>query len=149
MFIFWHSGGWHRVFWYVLVCRRNTEVHSDTFINSYQTTPWCYMTQNHGRTRLVFSDNNWLLNANLSLFLIKPTLWKHMGRSGTAPRFLTLDIRWLWLVSFSPPSLYSRETDLIYRSMGLWGEGGRTVLVTPLKRNIFLMPGLYHWLNGR
>ena len=85
----------------VLVCRRNTEDPSDTFVNSYQTTR-CYMTQNHGATRLNSSENNWLLKAKLSLFLTKNTLWKHKGSGGTAPRFLNLDIRWLWLVTVTP-----------------------------------------------
>jgi len=39
----------------VLVCRRRAEDPSDTLVTSYQSTR-CYMTQNHGRTRMIYNN---------------------------------------------------------------------------------------------
>jgi len=47
-----------------------------------------------------------------------------MGRGGTAPRFLNLDIRWLCLVSFTPSvSLFSVNGNTVTVRRGL--ERGR------------------------
>jgi hypothetical protein len=127
-----YSGRW------VLVCRRNAEGDSsDTVVTPYQATR-CYMTQNYGRNRWIFSDNKWLLKAKLSLFLIKQTLWKYMGRGGTTPRFLNLDIRWRWL--HVPGRFILGERDFGYRSKGtFFGGGSRPGVRTHEKGNVFFM----------
>ena len=40
------------------------------------------------------------------------TPWRHIGNGGVAPLILNLDIRWRWVVRFTPQSLGPPERDL-------------------------------------
>jgi hypothetical protein len=132
----------------MLVCWRNTEEDpSYTFVTKYQTTR-CYMIQHHGRTRLI-SDNNWQLKAKLSLFLITQIYESVCEEEVQLHAFLiSIFDGYAWSAS-RPLSLYSRLTEPRLPFDGGWRGGGRPGLGTPVRRNIFLMPGLYLRFNGR